>query len=30
MKEYHLRQLRQKVVDETFADFNLLSLKARA
>ena len=24
MKEYYLRQLRQKVVDETFADFNLI------
>ena len=27
MKEYYLRQLRQKVVDETFADFNLIEFE---
>ena len=29
MKEYYLRQLRQKVVDETFADFNLIEFEGK-
>ena len=30
LKEYYLRQLRQKVVDETFADFNLIEFEGKA
>lgn len=30
LKEYCLRQLRQKVVDETFADFNLIELDGKS
>ena len=29
LREYYLRQLRKKVVDETFADFNLIELDGK-
>lgn len=29
LKEYYLRQLREKVVDQTFADFNLIELEGK-